>query len=131
MRKPSIQILALVALLLAPVSAVAQPVPATPTSQLAFDHDGVDTAGYELQVDGGAWTPVGVTVQQTGVRVMNLPALTPGPHTLAVRACGPGGCSGPSNALEVQLVVVPSVPTQLRLVQLADAAPPDGSSLRR
>ena len=131
MRKPPFQILALLALLLAPVSVQAQPVPATPTSQLAFDHDGVDTSGYELQVDGGAWAPVGVTVQQTGVRVMNLPALTPGPHTLAVRACGPGGCSGPSNTLDVQLVVVPSVPTQLRLVNLADASPPDSSNVRR
>ena len=117
MRITPISMLALLALLLAPVAAAAQPTPVLPTSQLAWDHDGVDTDGYELQVDGGDWTAVATSPGEgPGVFIAAMPSLTPGSHTLAVRACGLAGCSEGSEVLTVRLVVVPTRPGNLRVV---------------
>lgn len=97
-------------------AALAQPTPVLPTSQLAFDHDAIDTDTYELRVDAGAFGVVAVTPDGAGVFTLAMPALTPGAHELSVRACGPAGCSDPSNVLTVRLVVVPSPPGRLRVV---------------
>lgn len=115
MRVTQIPLLALLAVLLSTVGAQAQPTPVLPTAQLAFDHDGVDTDRYELAVDGGEWAATPATGVD-GVYTAALPALTPGQHTLVVRACGLAGCSVGSNVLTVRLVVVPSPPGQLRVI---------------
>ena len=120
MRITQIPLLALLALALTAVGAQAQgPTPVLPTAQLAFDHDGVDTERYELQIDGGAWA-VTPTTSAAGVYTLPMPALTPGAHTLAVRACGPAGCSASSNAVTLWLVIIPAPPGQFRIVPTAE-----------
>jgi hypothetical protein len=120
MRIAQILAVALVALLGTTTVAAAQTA-ATPSSALQWDHDGIDTSRYELQVDGSAWVEVATSTPAPGVRSTPMPALTPGTHTLAVRACGLAGCSAPSGTLTVQMVVVPSVPTGLRIGPPVDA----------
>lgn len=133
MRKSQIPILALLALLLASVGAAAQ-APVGPTSQLTFDHNGVDVDRFESQVDGGAWTTLAAVKGPGETFSAPLPSLTPGPHTIAVRACGDVavGCSGPSNVLSVRMVIVPSAPTDLRITTTgsAEARPPNPDARR-
>lgn len=114
--------LLLAGLLLAPLSAAAQE-PVLPTSRLGFTHDAVDTDRYELRVDQGEW--VAVDARADGdIFTVAMPALTPGAHTLALRACGAAGCSISSAPLSVRMVVVPSPPSELRIV--SEAAPSGG-----
>lgn len=121
--------LLLAGLLLAPLSAAAQE-PVLPTSRLGFAHDGVDTDRYELRVDQGLWVTVEVQ-EADGVYSVAMPALTPGEHTLALRACGAAGCSVSSTALAVRMVVVPSPPTELRIVPVAAPDGGGGGEVRR
>lgn len=123
MRIPRIPVLVLLAVLLAPLSAVAQ-APVLPTSRLGFSHDGVDTDRYELRVDGGAWATV-ETQEDGDIFTVAMPALTPGEHTLALRACGAAGCSASSAPLPIRVVIVPSPPTDLKIVTV-DAGPGGG-----
>lgn len=114
MRISQIPVLVLLAVLLAPLSAAAQS-PVLPTSRLGFSHDGVDTDRYELSVDSGAWATV--EAQEEGdIFTVAMPALTPGAHTLSLRACGAAGCSVSSAPLSVRVVVVPSPPTDLKVI---------------
>lgn len=84
------------------------------TERLAWSHDGVNVDRFELMVDAGA--PATLVVTQTGTEYRApLPALTPGDHTLAVRACNVAGCSAPVS-LQVRVVVIPAPVTNLRIV---------------
>lgn len=97
---------------------------ATSGQGFAWDYsDAAIAAGvvrFELQLDGGTWTSVGLaTVVETRAtdktyRVA-MPALTPGPHTAAVRACNVDVCSEPTSLLSFKLVVVPETPGNLRI----------------
>lgn len=111
--------LPLILLLLLPSLASAQtpvPSPTPPSTELAFDHDGVNTDGYAIVVDGvrqnlGRLTPVA-----DGSYRIPFPALTPGDHTLQIVAYNIAG-DATSATLSVRLVVIPSAPTNLRIVQ--------------
>jgi len=104
--------LGLVLVLLAGVSASAQQ-PVAGTERLAWSHDGVNVSRFELAVDASA--PTVLVVTQTGTEyTAPLPALTPGTHTLAVRACNVAGCSAPLS-ISVRVVVIPSAVTNLRV----------------
>jgi hypothetical protein len=98
----------------------AQPVPVpspTPAStRLAWDHDGVNTDRYELVVDGGAPVNLGKLVPVSGQQYETpFPALTPGLHSLIVRACNISGCAA-SAPFPVSVVVQPTPPGTLRIV---------------
>lgn len=88
--------------------------PIAGTERLAWTHDGINVSRFEATVDAAA--PVTLTVTQAGTDyTAPLPAMTPGTHTIAVRACNVAGCSAPLT-IAVRVVVVPSAPTNLRLV---------------
>jgi hypothetical protein len=100
------------------VSAAAQtpvPSPTPSTTRLAWTHDGVNTDRYELSVDG-AITDLGPLTPYSGTEYrIPFPALTPGSHTLIVRACNVAGCAA-SEPFPVQVVVQPAAPAALRIV---------------
>jgi len=106
------------ALVLLASAAAAQtqvPSPTPPSTKLAWDHDGVNTDGYKLVVDGAA-TDLGKPAPVTGQTYeVPFPALTPGTHTLIVQACNLAGCAS-SAPFPVQVVVVPAAPGALRIV---------------
>ena len=98
-------------LFLASFASAQQPVAGT--ERLAWNHDGINVSRFELAVDGGA--PVPVTVTMAGADyTAPLPAMTPGTHTLSVRACNVAGCSAPLS-ISVRVVVIPSPVTNLRV----------------
>lgn len=100
------------------------PSPTPPTTKLAFDHDGINVDGYHLYTDAAA---VGVVIQAVAIATpaphfeSPFPALTPGVHTLQVKAFNIAGESIGSNILSVRLVVIPNGPTNLRLIVLNEA----------
>jgi len=120
MRKP-LGVLALLALAcLVATSANAQtPVPSpTPAStRLQFDHDGVNTDGYRLQIDGGEKLLVTANCVAGTVRTCDIPfpALTPGAHTLVVIAWNIAG-EAASDPFLVSVVVVPAKATNIRII---------------
>lgn len=109
----------LLALCLLPALASAQtpvPSPTPATTQLAWNHDGVNLDGFALYVDGTR-SDVGLpTRQPDGSYRIPFPALTPGNHTLEVAAYNLAGEST-RITLTVTVVVVPAPPTGLRIVQ--------------
>lgn len=113
-------LLVLVALLTAQLgtaSAQAQvPSPIPATTRLAFDHDGLNTDRYELVVNAQAPVDLGRLAPVTGQTYeIPFPALTPGQHTLLVRACNISGCAA-SPPFPVSVIVQPSAPSPLRIV---------------
>jgi hypothetical protein len=107
-----------VALALAPVAAFAQAQVVGGQTVLMFDHDGLDTTGYELCVDTlTACTPITVTqVGTTNVRTFVAPVtLLRGDRVLRVRALGPGGTSDPGDAATFRVYVKPGKPGNVRV----------------
>ncbi len=100
-------------LLLAFAAPVAAQVTAGPGAQLAWDHDRVNTTRFEAVIDGNVNNPRDIGLPATNL--WPLPALTGGNHSVQLRACNAAGCSGWSTALQIQVIVVPGVPTNLRL----------------
>ncbi len=99
-----------------PSSEVSLTLPVPTSTYLAFDHDGMNTDGYRLYVDGGAATALLITAVN-GHWETTFPALTPGPHTLIVRAFNTAGESPDSNVLAVRVVVtIPTAVSNLRIV---------------
>jgi len=108
----------LVLLLALPVSAQTPvPSPTPPTTRLAFDHDGVNTDGYKLQIDSQAAAVVTATCAVvSAVRTCEIPfpALTPGAHTLVLIAWNIAG-EAASAPFAVTVVVIPAVPVNIRI----------------
>jgi hypothetical protein len=92
---------------------VAAQVTAGPGAQVAWDHDRVNTTRFEAVIDGNTNNPRDIGLPATNL--WPLPALTGGNHSVALRACNTAGCSAWSTALQIQVIVVPGVPTNLRL----------------
>jgi hypothetical protein len=93
------------------------PVPSPTASKLSWDHDGVNTDGYKLQIDGGEKLAVTATCAVVnGVRSCELPfpALTPGNHALVVLAFNIAG-EAASDPFAVVVVVVPGKPVNVRI----------------
>ena len=113
-----VSVLLALACLVVPSAANAQTtVPLPTTSKLSWDHDGVNTDGYKLQIDGGEKLAVTATCAITsGVRSCEIPfpALTPGNHTLIVIAWNIAGEAG-SDPFAVTVVVVPAKPVNIRI----------------
>jgi len=91
------------------------PSPTPASARLMWDHDGVNTDRYLLIVDGGAPTDLGKPTPTAGTYAVPFPALTPGNHSLVLCAenIAGRGCTAP---LTVALVVVPTMPTQFKVV---------------
>lgn len=98
----------------------------------AFGFDYVDTdivsaavVRFERQIDAGAWVSVAIppkandanTGQGASTYKVDVPALTPGPHTVAFRACSVNVCSNASPTLSFLLAVQPAPPTNPRVLK--------------
>lgn len=100
------------------VAQIPVPSPTPAATKLAFDHDGVNTDGYKLQVDGGekvAITPTCAVVGAVRTCEVPFPALTPGNHTLTIIAWNIAG-EASSDPFVVTMVVVPGKATNIRIV---------------
>jgi hypothetical protein len=110
----------LVVSLLSPLSAAAQappvPVPSPNTAKLAWDHDGVNTDGYALAIDGTRAVVQATCAVVATVRSceMPFPALTPGDHVLIVSAFNAAG-EAAADPFRVTVFVAPTKPTNTRI----------------
>jgi hypothetical protein len=109
----------LVALFAVPVIAQQAP-PVISGDRFAWDYVEADLATYsvdrfEVQIDSGTWTPVGIPVAFTDARTqagkksyaIPFPATQPGNHTITIRACNPDVCSAGTAPFAFKLAVVP------------------------
>lgn len=106
----------LLVLCAAPVFAQAPQVIANQPFRIAADHDGVDTDGYRLYVDGAqVGSDIPVSARVNGTLVVDVPGLARGSHTLALGAFNEGG-EGRSQPFTFEAVRrAPTAPTGLRL----------------
>jgi len=111
------------------LAATAQAQTATPGQAFGFNYVIQDLATYsvtrfEMQVDGSAWASVqippvrndGQTGAGNNTYVVPVPALTPGAHTVAFRACNTGGCGAASPVYNFTMVIVPPPTFGTRIV---------------
>ncbi len=78
---------------------------------------------FEMQIDAGAWADIQVpptaddanTATGAHTYKVSIPALTPGAHTVAFRACNASACSASSGAFNFTLIVF-SPPSNVRIV---------------
>ena len=99
-------------------AAVAQ-TPVTPAQFIGVDQsDYANVTRFELRVDTGAWTDAGKPAATGAANTVKLamPAMTPGAHAITVRACNAAGCSAATAPFSVTLVVIPTVPANVRVV---------------
>lgn len=102
--------------------ASAQPVVLPGRTLLLFDHDGVDVASFELQVDGGAWSFIAATsdgpASEPGLLVWRvvLPVIASGGHVLKVRACNAFACAESDGLLVHVVGGPPRKPTNPRVL---------------
>jgi hypothetical protein len=117
---------ALALLVLAPLTAQAQPAVVPGTTLLLFDHDGLRVDKWERQIDAEAWAAVspvkgaqvGTTTPAVFVWSIPFPAVTPGPHTITLRACNAAGCAA-SPAFAFTVIAMPSAPANIRIGETA------------
>lgn len=71
--------------------------------KLVWNQDDYPSVRYfELTIDGGKPINLGKSSIRIGTRVEStIPTMSRGRHTLTLRACNEGGCSGESNELRV------------------------------
>jgi hypothetical protein len=88
--------------------------------KIAWDHDGVGLAKFQTRIDNpDGWTDGGLAREYT------IPALTPGAHTFAVRACNAQSQCSAEAALPFQMVaIIPIKPSNLRIVSPTPTATP-------
>jgi hypothetical protein len=120
MQTARLSILLAACVLIAGMASAQTPVPSpTPAStRLAFDHDGVNTDGYKLAIDGGVSTVVvAACAVVASVRTCDVPfpALTPGAHSLVVLAFNAAG-EAASDPFAVVMFVQPAKAVNLRIV---------------
>lgn len=92
------------------------PSPTPPTTTLWWDHDGVNTSGYALTVDGVRAVVDATCSVREGVRqcIIPFPALTPGNHVLIVSAFNDAG-EALSDPFPVIVFVQPAKPTNIKI----------------
>lgn len=117
----------LVLFVLVAVPVLAQVPVAVAGDRIAWDYKDADLSNYavnrfEIQIDSGAWTSVGIPTQTTATAdgktyLVPFPALQPGNHTVSVRACNADLCSAGLGPLGFKLAVVPVDGSNLRIVK--------------
>lgn len=117
--------MSVVLLLLLGSGGLSQAQVATPTARLGWDQVAGTLAEaqgflYEATWDGGPFQPLpGVTCSGAAPPFLcSAPfiALTPGVHTVALRASNSAGTSAPSEVFTFTFAVLPGVPTNIRIV---------------
>jgi hypothetical protein len=105
------------------VSAQQQPPVATAGAQVAWDYADADIAAgavvrFEIQVDVGAWSDVGMTklAGAAATYAAPIPALQTGQHTVSVRACNTNLCGDATSPLAFVLAVKPATAKNLRVI---------------
>jgi hypothetical protein len=108
MRKTAVALVIGLVLLIVASARAQTPAPSPPgTTRLAWDHDGLNVATWELVIDANAPVTVTPTALAPGQWAIPFPALTPGAHTLVVRACNVAGCTA-SDPFAVTVVATPN-----------------------
>lgn len=109
--------LACVLVLVATVASAQVPSPTPANVKIGWDHDGFNTDGYALIVDGVRSVIVATCTGTAPVLVCTtpFPAMTPGTHTLQVEAFNAAG-AGISTPLSVTVFVKPGDPTGVRII---------------
>lgn len=118
--------LLMVAALVANVAAQAPT--ATPTQAFGVDYLDADMTTYavtrfEIQVDGGAFTSVGIPPKQNDMQTpaggstykIAIPPMTPGSHTVGVRVCNVVTCST-ATPLSFTFSITPVAPPTPRII---------------
>ena len=116
-------VLLTIALALSATTVYAQtnPVPVSQPFTVAFDHDGLNVAGFQCYIDGN---PSGALLPATS-RGCAIPGLATGSHTIGVAAVNMFGTAS-SPSFTVTAGSPPSAPSNLRL-SMTIAVKPDGS----
>ena len=91
------------------------PTPPPPSTQLSWDHDGIDVDGFALVVDGMRQDLGAVARQPDGSYAIPFPTLTRGNHILVVEAYNVAGRAA-SGEFQVRVVALPAQPRNLRVV---------------
>ena len=96
---------------------------ATSTASIAWDYPDADlSAGgvtrFEVQYDGGTWADAGMAKLAGATATYSTPigALTPGSHSVAVRACNASLCGDSTSPLAFVLAVKPAQASNLRVI---------------
>ena len=110
-------LLTLALVLVASVASAQVPSPTPPNFRLAWDHDGINTDGYSLSIDG-ARTLITPVCTGTAPRICEIPfpALTPGTHAIVIGAFNEAGEAVSAPALSLSVFVKPSDPTNVRII---------------
>lgn len=118
MRKRMVVLWCTLCLLLPAIGWAQTPVPSPtpPTIKLGWDHDGINTDGYKLSIDGTV-TVITPTCVAGTPRTCEIPfpALTPGNHTILVIAFNAAG-EAASDPFLVTVFVQPAKATNLRII---------------
>jgi hypothetical protein len=98
--------------------------------RFAWDYVEADLVAYsvdrfEVQIDAGGWTPVGIpaaftdALTQAGKKsyAIAFPATQPGNHTISVRACNPDVCSAGIAPFAFKLAIVPADGSNGRVIK--------------
>jgi hypothetical protein len=108
---------------LATTASMQAPPVATAGQSIGWDYTDADVAAggvvrFELQVDGGTWSNVGMTkvAGSTLTYSTPIPALTTGEHTVSVRACNTALCGDASTPLAFVLAVKPAPASNVRVI---------------
>ncbi|MGH9425850.1 MAG: hypothetical protein ACRD2L_06030, partial [Terriglobia bacterium] len=85
----------------------------------------VEAYEYRHYDDGGPgvlfMTPISCPLNTSFFAcIVDIPAYTPGLHTVFITAANAAGESGPSNTLSFNMVVTPATPTNFRLAFYVD-----------
>jgi hypothetical protein len=97
------------------------------TERFAWDYPDADLASgavtrFEVKYDDGAFTSVGIPTETADIPggktyKVQFSALKPGTHTVTARACNVDVCSEPMAPLGFVLAVVPSIPSNPRIIK--------------
>jgi hypothetical protein len=116
MKRTVATVAVILALLACSTPALAQvPSPTPGTVKIGFDHDGINTDGYALIVDGTRATVTPTCAGTPRTCTIPFPALTPGTHTFVIAAFNAAG-EATSTPVSWVVFVKPGDPTNVRII---------------
>lgn len=84
--------------------------------RIAWEHDKTALHHFELKIDGNAYAEIVPVEVSSGSYRTPVPSMTPGQHTIYVRACSSSKCGADAQLL-VSLEVIVAPVTGLRIIR--------------